>query len=174
MIVARSAAAERQFSADFEARRIEKEYLALVEGVVEAGRITVNCPIGPGRKGKMRATAPRGDEPRERRPRPALTVFETIERFDSLTLLRARPLTGRTHQIRVHAWAMGHPLAVDPLYRFGNVARRDLEVPGIARLTLHAERYTLPPEWDAPRTFVCPLASDFAAALERLRGEAPC
>jgi RluA family pseudouridine synthase len=168
VLVAKTAEAERRFSADFEARRIHKEYLAIVLGVVEPARAVVDCPIVPGRKGRMRAEIPspgwRGHEARD-----AVTEFEVIERFERFTLVRAVPRTGRTHQIRVHAWALGHPLAVDPLYGAPGRAPSPDRPPAIERLSLHAHRYLLPPDWEEPRDFVCPPPADFAAALEALR-----
>ncbi|MCH2375471.1 MAG: RluA family pseudouridine synthase, partial [Planctomycetes bacterium] len=165
VIVAKTSEAERELCADFESRHVRKEYLALVRGRVSGSRIVVPGPIAPGRKGKMRWVSK--DTPGAK---DALTVFDVVERFAAVTLVRAQPRTGRQHQIRVHAWAMGHPLAVDPLYAVGERAHGD-PVPGIERLTLHAYRYTLAPHWELPRSFVCPLDDDFAEAIERLRFE---
>ena len=163
VILAKTSEVERQIRMDFEARRVTKEYSAILAGSLEAARCTIDCPIGPGRKGKMRALGePRPDY------RSAITVFEPVERFDGFTFVRASPATGRTHQIRVHAWAIGHPLAVDPLYgRHPN--RNPAPLPGMDRLTLHAHRYTLPATWDQPRSFESQLPEDFCAALDRLR-----
>jgi len=166
VLFARTPEAERRLSAEFEGRRIRKEYLAILRGVVEPAAFAVHCPVIPGRKGKMRAAmgtgavgpggSPAGD---------AITDFEVLERFSEFTLVRARPLTGRTHQIRVHAWAAGLPLAVDPLYG----AKNGRPPPGIGRLSLHAHRYGLPEDWDEPRTFESPIPEDFERALEALR-----
>jgi 23S rRNA-/tRNA-specific pseudouridylate synthase len=155
-------------SADLENRRVRKEYLALLEGVVLPAAFAVNCPVVPGRKGKMRAQ-PTGGREDWSREGDARTEFQVLERLGAFTLVRARPLTGRTHQIRVHAWVAGHPLAIDPVY--GRSAGGDPrgKVPGIQRLTLHALRYELPGSWDEPRAFECPLPRDFQEALERLR-----
>jgi 23S rRNA pseudouridine955/2504/2580 synthase len=104
----------------------------------------------------------------------AVTRFEVVERFADTTLVRAVPFTGRTHQIRVHAWATGHPLAVDPVYgeEVPPGAREPLA--GLEGLSLHAHRYTLPPDWDEPRSFTCPLTEGFRAALAALRSGARC
>ena len=161
VLFARTPESERRLSAAFEGRRVRKEYLAIARGVVEPATLAVHCPVTPGRKGKMRAAvgpggAAAGD---------AITDFEVIERFDGFTLVRARPLTGRTHQIRVHAWAAGHPLAVDPLYG----AKGGKPLPEMRRLSLHAHRYELPEDWGAPRAFESPVPEDFARALDALR-----
>ncbi len=166
VIVAKAPEVERRLAADFEARRIRKEYRALVSGAVKPARIVVNCSVAPGRKGRMRA----GDESSSG-AKAALTTFDVLERFKGASLVSAKPETGRRHQIRVHAWAMGHPLVIDPLYAVGSNAYEAGSLSGIERLTLHSYRYTLPPTWDEPRSFCCPLAEDFRAALVHLRGE---
>jgi 23S rRNA pseudouridine1911/1915/1917 synthase len=167
VMVAKTPVAERKIAADFEARRMRKEYLAIVSGSVEPARVVVDCPVGPGRKGKMRAVTG-GD----RGGKAARTTFDVLERYGDLTLVSARPDTGRQHQIRVHAWVMGHPLAIDSLYAVGPDACGGPLV-GIDRLTLHAYCYTLPPDWDEPRRFCCPPAMDFRRALDALRRAKP-
>lgn len=165
VLVAKTAAAERRLGEDLEHRRVRKEYLALLAGVVLPARFAVNCPVAPGRKGRMRAEAGAPG----RSGKEALTEFEVLERFRHVTLVRALPLTGRTHQIRVHAWAAGHPLAIDPVYHPAPKDGAAVRLPGIDRLTLHAHRYTLPESWSEPRAFTCPPPADFQAALEALR-----
>ena len=160
VLFARTPDAERELTGCFEDRRVAKTYLALLLGDVLAARVTVDVPIASGRKGRMRANAD---------GKAALTVFEPLERFGDFTLAVARPRTGRTHQIRVHALAIGHPLAVDPLYRTAEFAGR-AEPPGIERLTLHALSYELPATWPGQRLWRCEPSADFAAALEALRG----
>jgi 23S rRNA pseudouridine1911/1915/1917 synthase len=159
VLVAREPAAERELSALFESRRVAKEYLCLVVGEVVPARVSVDVPIEVGRKGRGRAGGA---------GKTAFTEFDVLERFEGFSVLLARPRTGRTHQIRIHAWAMGHPLAVDPLYRRGPGAAGACP-PGIERLTLHAWRYTLPEGWQGRREFACPLAADFREAWKLLR-----
>jgi RluA family pseudouridine synthase len=148
VLVAKTPESERLLAGDFEHRRIRKEYLAILSGVVAPARFTVVCPIAVGRKGKMRA---------QLKGRKALTHFDVKERFQDRTLVRARPVTGRTHQIRVHAWAAGHPLDGDPLYGSGSAET----------ILLHAHRYELPESWAEPRLFECPLPEKFAAVAEK-------
>jgi 23S rRNA pseudouridine1911/1915/1917 synthase len=162
VIFAKTPAAERELARLFEERRVQKDYVAIVVGNVLPARITIDSPIETGRKGRMRTG---------RSGKPAQTTFEPLERFGDLTLVRVSPRTGRTHQIRIHALAIGHPLAVDPLYRpsqFDENARPD----GIERLTLHARSCTLPSDWDGQRTFTCEPPPDFEAALRTLREKA--
>lgn len=159
VIFAKTPGAERKLSAHFEAREVRKEYLALVLGDMAAGRKTLSVPIEPGRKGRMRCGA---------NGKSAETVFEAMERFGSFTLLRARPRSGRTHQIRVHALAAGLPLAIDPLYRPASTAPRG-RPPVIERLTLHARSLELPLGWGGERRFSSEPPEDFREAVETLR-----
>ncbi|MBN1441730.1 MAG: RluA family pseudouridine synthase, partial [Planctomycetes bacterium] len=164
VLVARTPAAERALGDLFERRRVVKEYVAIVSGTVAAARITVICPVCEGRKGRMRA-GQQGPE--------AETRFDVLERYGSFTLVRAQPRSGRMHQIRVHAAAVGHPLAIDPVYApRGRLAAP--RPPGIERLTLHAWRYSLPPEWGelGSRVFTAPLPADLRRSIDLLRQSA--
>jgi len=159
VIFAKTPAAERKLSASFEARQVRKEYLAIVLGDMAAARKTISVPIDTGRKGRMRwGAAGKSSE----------TVFEAVERFGTFTLVRARPLSGRTHQVRVHALAAGFPLAVDSLYR-PSATWAWGQLQGIDRLTLHARSLELPGDWEGERRFVCEPPGDFSRALELLR-----
>jgi tRNA pseudouridine32 synthase/23S rRNA pseudouridine746 synthase len=88
-----------------------------------------------------------------------------VERFDRATLVEASPLTGRTHQIRVHLAAAGHPLVVDPQYGVREVAT----FADLGRTPLHAVSLALPEDVPGPRSIEAPLPADFARALEVLR-----
>ena len=159
VIFAKTPAAERKLSASFEARQVRKEYLAIVLGDMVAFRKTISVPIDRGRKGRMRwGAAGKSSE----------TVFEAVERFGTFALVRARPLSGRTHQIRVHALAAGGPLAVDSLYR-PSATWAWGQLQGSDRLTLHARSLELPGDWEGERSFSCEPPEDFSRALEELR-----
>jgi 23S rRNA pseudouridine1911/1915/1917 synthase len=129
MVIAKHDAAHEELSRQFHDREVEKEYLALVWGEVMAGR-RIDAPIGrdPVNRKKMSAKA--------RRSREAVTRIVRAEHFGrSLTLARVAIHTGRTHQIRVHLSAIGHPIVGDPLY--GGVRRH---VPGDLRAVKHLDR----------------------------------
>jgi len=128
MMVAKHNAAHEELSRQFRDREVEKEYLALVWGVVQAGR-RIDVPIGrdPSNRKKMSARA--------RRSREAVTRIVRAEQVRVLTLVQVAIYTGRTHQIRVHLSAIGHPIVGDPLY--GGVHRR---VPGDLRAVTHLQR----------------------------------
>jgi 23S rRNA pseudouridine1911/1915/1917 synthase len=129
MVVAKHDAAHEELARQFRDREVEKEYVALVWGTVQAGR-RIDEPIGrdPANRKKMSARA--------RRAREAVTRIVRAEHFGrALTLAHVAIHTGRTHQIRVHLSAIGHPVVGDPLY--GGVHRR---VPGDLRAVTHLER----------------------------------
>ncbi|HJP88113.1 MAG TPA: RluA family pseudouridine synthase [Candidatus Limnocylindrales bacterium] len=133
LMVARNDDAQASLQAQLKARRIRKTYLALVQGPVGAAQGRIEAPIGrdPGRRTRM-AVVPDG--------RPSTTGYRVRERFDGWTLLELDLVTGRTHQIRVHLEAIGHPVAGDPIYGTGT-SRRGPD--GLARLFLHAWRLEL-------------------------------
>jgi 23S rRNA pseudouridine1911/1915/1917 synthase len=129
MVVAKHDASHAELARQFRERQIEKEYIALVWGEVHAGR-RIDAPIGrdPVNRKKMSA--------RSRRSREAVTRIVRAEWIHPmLTLAHVAIHTGRTHQIRVHLSAIGHPVVGDPLY--GGVHRR---VPGDLRAVTHLER----------------------------------
>lgn len=110
LLVARTDAAHRALAEQFSSRKIEKIYLALVEGVIapDSGRITALIARDPVRRTRMTAQLGRG--------RDALTEFRVLRRFEKSTYLEIRIGTGRTHQIRAHFASIGHPVAGDRLY----------------------------------------------------------
>jgi 23S rRNA pseudouridine1911/1915/1917 synthase len=129
MVVAKNDRAHEELARQFHDREVEKDYLALVWGEVMAGR-RIDAPIGrdPNNRKKMSAKA--------RRSREAVTRIVRAEHFGRvLTLAQVAIHTGRTHQIRVHLSAIGHPIVGDSLY--GGVHRR---VPGDLRAVAHLER----------------------------------
>ena len=132
-----------------------REYLALATGRLGSRTGTIDAPLGRDRRHRTRMST------RTDRPREARTHFE-VERFaGEHTLVRARLETGRTHQIRAHFAAIGHPLAGDRDYG----ARDDL---GLARQFLHSARLALPvPPEGTQREWRSDLPPDLAAALNR-------
>ncbi len=155
LVVARSDAVHRALAADLAGRRIRREYLALVEGLPPARTGTIDAPIGRDRRHRTRMSVDTDT------PRRAVTHFELERRLPADALERVTLETGRTHQIRVHFAAIGHPVAGDPEY--GHAGRHGLE-----RQFLHAARLAfVHPVTGAEIDVSSPLPDDLAAALER-------
>ncbi|HEV8325822.1 MAG TPA: RluA family pseudouridine synthase [Myxococcota bacterium] len=176
LLAARNDPAWRAVRAQFDARTVEKEYLALVLGVPRDGAGEIVMPVGHHPGDPRRMVAVTGDRVRTRgEPRPATTRYEVLERFGGATplaLLRVQTLTGRMHQVRVHLDAIGHPLAGDTLYL--GPRRRKRDTSGLDRHFLHAARLCFTHPTRATRLDLrAPLPPDLEAALARLRARAP-
>ncbi len=157
MIVARNEASQRALAAQIRRREVVREYLALVEGILDSRSGTIDAPLGRDRRRRTRQ-AVRGAGEREAR-----THFEVIEALTADTLVRARLETGRTHQIRVHFAAIGHPVAGDPEY--GSKGRH-----GLSRQFLHSARLAFHhPTTGKEMTFESDLPADLEAALAQAR-----
>jgi 23S rRNA pseudouridine1911/1915/1917 synthase len=128
-VVAKSESAHASLHAQLRRREVSRQYLALVNGHPDARSGTIDAPIGRDRA-RRTVISTRSD-----RPRPAVTRFEVIERLPRTALLRVRLETGRTHQIRAHLAAIGHPVCGDPGYGGLDCGRRL----GLDRQFLHAE-----------------------------------
>ncbi|MBI3182917.1 MAG: RNA pseudouridine synthase [Myxococcales bacterium] len=158
----------RLLSMAFEEGRIVKRYLALVEGKVEAP-LDLAWPLLPSRRGRMRVA--RGGEG----GKVARTQVRPVEVFSEATLVEAMPLTGRTHQIRVHLTAAGHPLLFDHQYgRKQPLTAAALGGEGdevvLSRTPLHAASLSVPAqEGIGPAEITAPLPGDMARALDLLR-----
>jgi 23S rRNA pseudouridine1911/1915/1917 synthase len=113
MVVAKEHRAHAELATAFELGRVSKTYLALVEGVVARDADSIALPIGRARSVRPVLMSAQGDA---LDPRPARTRYRVLERFPEHTLVEARPLTGRNHQIRVHFAQIGHPLVGDEFY----------------------------------------------------------
>jgi 23S rRNA pseudouridine1911/1915/1917 synthase len=163
LMVARNDAAQISLQAQLKARRVKKTYLALVAGSVSAAAGRIEAPIGrdPGRRTRM-AVVQNG--------RPSTTGYRVRERFAGWTLLELDLVTGRTHQIRVHLEAIGHPVAGDTMYGTGT-SRRGPD--GLARLFLHAWRLELTsPSSGRLIRAESPLPAELDAVLAGLRAPA--
>jgi len=160
LVVAKNDAAMRRLQAELQARRIRREYLALVHGSVARSEGTVDAPIGrdPRHRTRMAVVAS---------GRRAVTHYRAVERFPGATLLDIQLETGRTHQIRVHCAHIGHPVVGDPVY-----ARRPNQW-GMRRQALHARRLVFAhPVGGYEMAFDAPLPTDIGVALGLLRAAA--
>lgn len=158
LLVARTDAAHRSLADQFAGRSIQKTYLALVQGRMESSSGSIDLPIARDPVHRTRMTARLG------RGRTASTTYQVLRDFQKFSLLEVRIGTGRTHQIRVHLAAMGHPVAGDRLYG----AKEPVDLPP-GRFFLHAQRIRfLSPASGEPVTVEAPLAPDLESALLRL------
>ncbi len=160
LIVAKDDETHEALAAMLRRHEVERRYLALVRGRVDHDRFAVEAPLGR-RGARIRVDAGSG--------KVAETRFEVLERFERATLVEAAPRTGRTHQIRVHLAAVGHPILGDRAYGGGGDEAKRL---GLSRPFLHAWRLS----FRHPRTgerleMEDPLPPDLEEALRRVKGE---
>jgi 23S rRNA pseudouridine1911/1915/1917 synthase len=165
MVVAKNDDAHQELSRQFTLREVEKEYFALVWGLVQAGR-RIDSPIGrdPNDRQKMSSRA--------RHARHAVTRITGAEHLRGVTLITVAIATGRTHQIRVHLSEIGHPIVGDPTY--GGLRRHvaaDLRpLRRLERPFLHAARLAFQHPVDARRMeFTSPLPTDLQQVLDDIR-----
>ena len=145
LIFAKNAESHRALSMQFENSQVRKKYLAILSGVVEDDEGSIDKPILI--SGRDVSIDPSG--------KASVTKFKVLERFRSYTFVEASPLTGRRHQIRIHFWSIGHPLAIDAEYgtsdplllsllkRNYKAKDKEEEKPLIDRLTLHAAELSI-------------------------------
>ncbi|HSO27603.1 MAG TPA: RluA family pseudouridine synthase [Anaerolineales bacterium] len=162
LLLAKNDRAHRFLQNQFRKRQVDKIYLALVDGAPPTPTGRIEAPVGrdPRHRQQMAVTTPD-------KGRAAVSEYFTRERFSRHTLLEVHPITGRTHQIRLHMAFIGCPITGDSVY-----GHKKKTIP-LQRHFLHAARLhiRLPGEEEA-RTFETPLPEELAEALERLRQEA--
>lgn len=161
IVVAKSERALRKLTAAIAAHQVEREYDAVVWGELETAAARIDAPLGRDPAARVKFAV-------RHEGKRAVTHFRTVETYAvgarRAALLRLSLETGRTHQIRVHCAAIGHPIVGDPVYAEGYP---DL---GMHRQALHAARLRfLHPASGAPLSFESPWPDDFAALVTRLR-----
>ncbi len=156
LVVARETAAAESLKRQFRERTVRKVYLALVRGEMSPPAGVIDAPVGRDPKHRQRMAAIAAG-------RAARTVYRVLASTRGYSWLRLEPQTGRTHQIRVHLAAVGHPVAGDRTY-----GRRDRH---IGRLALHAWQLEIDhPSTGERLTLEAPVADDLAEVAERLFG----
>ena len=164
MVVAKHDKAHQELARQFQHREVEKEYVALVWGVVHAGR-RIDEPIGRDPKDRQKMST------RARRARSAVTRVTFARHFKGVSFIRVAIATGRTHQIRVHLSAIGHPIVGDQTY--GGVHRRVGQnlraVMRLERPFLHSSRLAFTHPGDGRRVeFDSPLPPELEAVVEAI------
>ena len=164
MVVAKHDRAHHELARQFQDREVDKEYAALVWGVVHTGR-RIDAPIGRDEKDRQKMST------RARRARSAVTRVTWARHFKGVSLLKVAIATGRTHQIRVHLSAIGHPIVGDATY--GGVHRRvprDLRpVMRLERPFLHSMRLSFTHPSDGRRVdFDSPLPPDLESVVDEI------
>jgi RluA family pseudouridine synthase len=181
LVIGKGVEAARHFDAEFRDHRVQKVYVALVDGVVAADQPVITAWLGPDRSrpGRVVASATERSGFRD-----ALTEVLVRERFRAHTLVELRPRTGRGHQLRVHLRSIGHPIAADRDYggealllsrlKPGYKKRVGVdEHPLLERMFLHAERITFCDVDGQQVTVEAPLPEDLNRALRQLERHAP-
>ena len=160
LVVAKTAAASTGLVETFKRHDVDRRYWALVDGVPSPLSATINAPIGRSGRNRTKFTvAPDG--------RAAVTHYDVEESFGRASVLTVRLETGRTHQVRVHLAAVGHPVAGDGVYGASSALTREL---GLNRPALHARRLGFEHPVTGERIVLDePLPEDLAEADRRLR-----
>jgi 23S rRNA pseudouridine1911/1915/1917 synthase len=163
LLVARTVGALEALARQFRERTVEKRYIAIVRGTLSADSGTIDRAVGRHPRERKRMSV------HSRRGRRAVTRWKVMERLPGATLVRLAPETGRTHQLRVHLAALGHPIVGDRVYGVRRSARAAGGVTA-PRQALHAEEIRFAhPVHGRPVTVRAPLPEDLAAVLAALR-----
>ncbi len=165
LVLAKTPQALRSIHADLQSGAVDKRYLVLAKGIWDRDDLEVSAPLGKVLRGGERMVTVSAEGKR------ALTRFKPVSRRDGATLLEAAIATGRTHQIRVHAAYLGHPVAGDAKY--GDTQfNREMTHYGLRRLFLHAHSIAF--NLDGRRIAVsAPLDEELRQVLERLASRDP-
>ncbi len=167
LLAAKNQEAFEYLKKQFQDRKIKKKYVALVVGEIKNKKGIIDLPIGKSKK-DFRKKAANGRL--AGKTREAITEYEVLEKFPGFTLVAAYPKTGRTHQIRVHFKAIGHPLVCDKLYGFKKASLKEFCPLGLKRHFLHAASLELVLPSGARIKLEADLPDDLEKALKLLRG----
>ena len=152
MIVAKTTEAKDYLQQQFKQRLVQKTYQTVVTGRIDEPQLKIDLPLSRDPKNRLKRQASAAGK-------TATTEVTVLKHYPEATLIEARPLTGRTHQLRVHLAAIGHPIVGDRLYGAAGPT---------SRLLLHAESLELKLPSGQHRRFVSPLPTDFKEYLDRL------
>lgn len=162
IIMAKNDRALRYMQAQFKDRTIKKRYVALVEGKIKPEAALIDAPLGrdPKQRKKMAVIPPNSSAT----SRESQTKYETAVSYNNFTLVNCYPITGRTHQIRVHLAYVGYPIVCDHIY-----GRRRASFPDLKRHFLHAAQISFKrPFDDEELTFTAELPPELQAIIDQL------
>ncbi len=162
LVLGKGPSAAAQLAGAFARRRTQKTYWALVTGVPKPGEGTIDLPLAKHGVGDREMVAPA--DPKDPKAEAAVTEFVTISRASPRAVwLALRPVTGRTHQLRAHMLAIGHPILGDPKYNdLASIeASRDLD------LQLHARKIVMPHPTRGTLSVEAPLSPQMRAGFQR-------
>lgn len=169
LVIAKNNEAYRHMSMQFENRKVEKTYHAVVDGVVRFEDVVVNLPIRVDKSNRVNIDVKDG--------KPAETHFNTLEYFNNFTLIECKPITGRMHQIRIHLASQNAVITGDVAYRGKlpllskfkrnyNYPQWEHERPIASRFLLHAAKISFTAPNGKQLTIEAPYAKDFEAFLK--------
>ncbi|MDX2304037.1 MAG: RluA family pseudouridine synthase [Microscillaceae bacterium] len=172
LAIAKHPEAYRHLSIQFQNRKVEKIYHALVDGLKEFDQVLVDKPIYALNTGIVKIDFEKG--------KPAQTYFKTLEIFKKHSLIECRPITGRTHQIRIHLAVLqasitgdeqygGKPLLLSEIKKKFNLKKDTDEIPVMPRFALHAFKLTFKNQQEEEISLEAPYPKDFKAALNQLQ-----
>lgn len=164
LVVAKDVATQARLQKQWHDRVVKKIYVALVKGILEPAKGAIEAGISRRIKHRRCMAVSASDSSRK-----SFTEYEVMKYFDSLTLVKVFPRTGRTHQIRVHFSAIGHPVIGDSLYGDKSLNKFFERHFGLKRQFLHASELVLThPVTKKRRVFKIPLARDLKAVLQKI------
>jgi len=153
LLIAKDIGSFKRLQKQFKRREVTKEYIAVVHGEIKDDMFEVNAPIKRNPSNRLKYAIVEGGK-------EAVTRFEKLKTINNLTVLKCFPKTGRTHQIRVHLTALGHPIIMDTLY--SNVLQLSEAKEKFPRMLLHATKITIKhPQSGEMVTFEAPLPAEF-------------
>ncbi len=165
LLVAKSNEALDFFQKEFQNQRVEKKYLALVQGEINTEAGVIETLIGRSKKDKRKQKVYLKGEPGSKDKREAITEYRAIDKFREYTLIEAMPKTGRKHQIRAHLAYLNHPIVGDKLYGFKN----QLIPKGLTRQFLHANYLKIKLLSGQEKEFKSELPEDLGNILKNLK-----
>jgi 23S rRNA pseudouridine1911/1915/1917 synthase len=176
-VLAKNVKTQTFLSGQFEKGEVSKTYFAITKGVIQKEEGIINLSL-------LESTKKPGTMTVNSKGKKSISLYKVMERFKNSTLVEVNPLTGRTHQVRVHMMAIGHPLLFDPIYgdnlplylsdlKKDYKQKKGKEKPFLSRLTLHAFRLSLREPSEKTLVLEAPVPEDLSRTLKYFRKYLP-